>query len=57
MVCDIMDKWKCEVCPLKDSETMYVIQCNQYDPVKKDCAMPILVKMIREEEDGNQQKW
>ena len=48
VVCNILDKWKCEYCPLKDTEKMKVIQCDQYDPVKKDCAMPIRVEVTGE---------
>ena len=47
MVCDILNKWKCKECPLKDDDAIKVVKCENLNQEDLDCSMPIQVEQIR----------
>lgn len=57
MSCDIVNKWQCTFCPLKNSDDMEVIKCVSYDSDDVDYCMPIQVtinnKRKQTEVDGD----
>ena len=52
MTCEILDKWHCNLCLLKDDPEKKVITCHNYDQESTGCGMPILVTFVKEKQNA-----